>query len=130
MIYGPAATRSRPGPEIGAAHKVCFRRLLTDNAILVKMNQTATLSETLTPVELAHRAGNATVMSHRSGETEDATITSLAVPTNCGQIKTGSLSRSDRTAKYNPLIRIGSDCALRGEDDIGQSQRVREETAA
>jgi enolase len=76
------------------------------NAILVKVNQIGTLSETLEAVELAHRAGYRAVMSHRSGETEDSTISDLAVATNCGQIKTGSLSRSDRTAKYNQLIRI------------------------
>ena len=76
------------------------------NAILVKVNQIGTLTETLEAVELAHRAGWRTVMSHRSGETEDATIADLAVATNCGQIKTGSLARSDRTAKYNQLIRI------------------------
>ena len=76
------------------------------NAILVKVNQIGTLSETLETVEIAHRAGYAAVMSHRSGETEDATIADLAVATNCGQIKTGSLSRSDRLAKYNQLIRI------------------------
>jgi enolase len=76
------------------------------NAILVKVNQIGTLSETLAAVETAHKAGYAAVMSHRSGETEDATIADLAVATNCGQIKTGSLSRSDRTAKYNQLIRI------------------------
>ena len=76
------------------------------NAILVKVNQIGTLSETLQTVEIAHRAGYAAVMSHRSGETEDATIADLAVATNCGQIKTGSLSRSDRLAKYNQLIRI------------------------
>jgi enolase len=76
------------------------------NAILVKVNQIGTLSETLETVEIAHRAGYRAVMSHRSGETEDATIADLAVATNCGQIKTGSLSRSDRTAKYNQLIRI------------------------
>ena len=76
------------------------------NAILVKVNQIGTLSETLEAVEMAHRAGYACVMSHRSGETEDSTIADLAVATNCGQIKTGSLSRSDRTAKYNQLIRI------------------------
>ncbi len=79
------------------------------NAILVKVNQIGTLSETLEAVELAHRAGFAAVMSHRSGETEDATIADLAVATNCGQIKTGSLARSDRTAKYNQLIRIESE---------------------
>ncbi|WP_376091053.1 phosphopyruvate hydratase [Roseomonas sp. CCTCC AB2023176] len=76
------------------------------NAILVKVNQIGTLSETLEAVETAHRAGFKAVMSHRSGETEDATIADLAVATNCGQIKTGSLSRSDRLAKYNQLIRI------------------------
>jgi enolase len=76
------------------------------NAILVKVNQIGTLSETLEAVEMAHKAGYRTVMSHRSGETEDATIADLAVATNCGQIKTGSLSRSDRLAKYNQLIRI------------------------
>ena len=78
----------------------------TANAILVKVNQIGTLSETLDAVEVAHRAGYRAVMSHRSGETEDATIADLAVATNCGQIKTGSLSRSDRLAKYNRLIRI------------------------
>jgi enolase len=76
------------------------------NAILVKVNQIGTLSETLEAVDLAHRAGYRAVMSHRSGETEDATIADLAVATNCGQIKTGSLSRSDRLAKYNQLLRI------------------------
>jgi enolase len=76
------------------------------NALLVKVNQIGTLSETLEAVEIAQRAGWGTVFSHRSGETEDATIADLAVATNCGQIKTGSLSRSDRLAKYNQLIRI------------------------
>jgi enolase len=76
------------------------------NAILVKVNQIGTLSETLAAVDMAHRGGYAAVMSHRSGETEDVTIADLAVATNCGQIKTGSLARSDRTAKYNQLIRI------------------------
>lgn len=78
----------------------------TANSILVKVNQIGTLSETLEAVETAHRAGYTAVMSHRSGETEDHTIADLAVATNCGQIKTGSLSRSDRLAKYNRLIRI------------------------
>jgi enolase len=78
----------------------------TANSILVKVNQIGTLSETLEAVETAHRASYTAVMSHRSGETEDATIADLAVATNCGQIKTGSLSRSDRLAKYNQLIRI------------------------
>ncbi len=76
------------------------------NSILVKLNQIGTLTETLEAVEMAHRAGFTSVISHRSGETEDATIADLAVATNCGQIKTGSLSRSDRLAKYNQLIRI------------------------
>ncbi len=85
------------------------------NAILVKVNQIGSLTETLEAVETAHRAGYRAVMSHRSGETEDATIADLAVATNCGQIKTGSLSRSDRTAKYNQLIRI--------EQDLGAAAR-------
>ena len=76
------------------------------NSILIKVNQIGTLSETLDAVDIAHRAAYSAVMSHRSGETEDATIADLAVATNCGQIKTGSLSRSDRTAKYNQLLRI------------------------
>ena len=70
------------------------------------MNQIGTLSETMTAVDMAHRANYTSVMSHRSGETEDATIADLAVALNCGQIKTGSLARSDRLAKYNQLIRI------------------------
>ena len=76
------------------------------NSMLVKVNQIGTLTETLKAVDMAHRAGFTNVMSHRSGETEDATIADLAVATNCGQIKTGSLARSDRLAKYNQLIRI------------------------
>ena len=85
------------------------------NSVLIKVNQIGTLSETLEAVERAHRAGYTAVMSHRSGETEDATIADLAVATNCGQIKTGSLSRSDRLAKYNQLIRI--------EEILGDSGR-------
>ncbi len=85
------------------------------NAILVKVNQIGTLSETLEAVQMAQRAGYAAVMSHRSGETEDSTIADLAVATNCGQIKTGSLSRSDRLAKYNQLIRI--------EEELGPAAR-------
>ena len=85
------------------------------NAILVKVNQIGTLSETFEAVDMAHRAGFKAVMSHRSGETEDATIADLAVATNCGQIKTGSLSRSDRLAKYNQLIRI--------EERLGETAR-------
>jgi enolase len=87
----------------------------TANSILVKVNQIGTLTETLEAVETAHRAGYTAVMSHRSGETEDATIADLAVATNCGQIKTGSLSRSDRLAKYNQLIRI--------EQELGTAAR-------
>ncbi len=78
----------------------------TGNSILIKVNQIGTLTETMDAMEIAHRAGMTTVMSHRSGETEDSTIADLAVAANCGQIKTGSLSRSDRTAKYNQLMRI------------------------
>jgi enolase len=85
------------------------------NSVLIKVNQIGTLSETLEAVQRAHRAGYTAVMSHRSGETEDATIADLAVATNCGQIKTGSLSRSDRLAKYNQLIRI--------EEILGDSGR-------
>ena len=79
------------------------------NSVLIKVNQIGTLTETLAAVEMAHKAAYTTVMSHRSGETEDATIADLAVATNCGQIKTGSLARSDRTAKYNQLLRIEED---------------------
>ena len=79
------------------------------NSILVKVNQIGTLTETLAAVEMAHKAGYTAVLSHRSGETEDSTIADIAVATNCGQIKTGSLSRSDRLAKYNQLIRIEED---------------------
>jgi enolase len=85
------------------------------NAILVKVNQIGTLSETLDAVRMAQAAGYAAVMSHRSGETEDATIADLAVATNCGQIKTGSLARSDRVAKYNQLLRI--------EEELGSAAR-------
>ena len=85
------------------------------NSILIKVNQIGTLSETLAAVDMAHRAGYTAVMSHRSGETEDSTIADLAVATNCGQIKTGSLSRSDRLAKYNQLIRI--------EEELGDQAR-------
>ena len=90
------------------------------NSLLVKVNQIGTLSETLEAIRVAERAGYTAVMSHRSGETEDATIADLAVATNCGQIKTGSLARSDRLAKYNQLIRIeeelGSIAAYAGRD--------------
>jgi enolase len=83
------------------------------NALLVKVNQIGTLTETLQAVDMAHHAGYRAILSHRSGETEDTTIAHLAVATNCGQIKTGSLSRSDRLAKYNELIRI--------EEELGSS---------
>ena len=95
------------------------------NAILVKVNQIGTLSETLDAVELAHRSGYASVMSHRSGETEDTTIADIAVGTNCGQIKTGSLSRTDRLAKYNQLLRIeerlGTAARYAGREAIKQA---------
>jgi enolase len=100
FVTNPA--RLRQGIEDGLA-----------NALLVKVNQIGTLSETLEAVEMAHRAGYTSILSHRSGETEDTTIADLAVATNCGQIKTGSLSRSDRLAKYNQLIRI--------EESLGQT---------
>ncbi|MDB5364531.1 MAG: eno [Rhodospirillales bacterium] len=98
----------------------------TANAILVKVNQIGTLTETLDAVETAHRNGYRAVMSHRSGETEDATIADLAVATNCGQIKTGSLSRSDRLAKYNQLLRIeeglGPAAAYAGRNALKQAR--------
>ncbi len=87
----------------------------TANSILIKVNQIGSLTETLAAVDMAHRAGYTAVMSHRSGETEDSTIADLAVATNCGQIKTGSLARSDRLAKYNQLIRI--------EQELGDAAR-------
>ena len=85
------------------------------NSILIKVNQIGTLTETLAAIEMAHKAAYTAVMSHRSGETEDATIADLAVATNCGQIKTGSLARADRTAKYNQLMRI--------EEELGEQAR-------
>jgi len=97
------------GDDIFVTNPIRLRRGIkagVANSILVKVNQIGTLTETLEAVEIASRAGMTSVMSHRSGETEDNTIADLAVATNCGQIKTGSLSRSDRTAKYNQLIRI------------------------
>ncbi|MDF2981673.1 MAG: phosphopyruvate hydratase, partial [Devosia sp.] len=96
--------RLRSGIKMGVA-----------NSILVKVNQIGSLSETLDAVDTAHRAAYTSVMSHRSGETEDSTISDLAVACNCGQIKTGSLSRSDRLAKYNQLIRI--------EEQLGTSAK-------
>ncbi|MFC5385472.1 phosphopyruvate hydratase [Aquamicrobium segne] len=94
-LFVTNSARLRDGIRMGAA-----------NSILIKVNQIGTLTETLDAVETAHKAAYTAVMSHRSGETEDSTISDLAVATNCGQIKTGSLARSDRTAKYNQLIRI------------------------
>jgi len=87
------------------------------NSVLVKVNQIGTLTETLDTVEMATRHSYSSVMSHRSGETEDATIADLAVATNCGQIKTGAPARSDRVAKYNQLLRI--------EDRLGDAARFR-----
>ena len=96
------------------------------NSILIKVNQIGTLSETLNAVEMAHKAGYSAVMSHRSGETEDSTIADLAVATNCGQIKTGSMSRSDRIAKYNQLIRIeeelGTEAVFAGKSVLGRKR--------
>ncbi|MGA9603032.1 MAG: phosphopyruvate hydratase [Methyloceanibacter sp.] len=103
-IFVTNVTRLKQGIDQGIA-----------NAILVKVNQIGTLTETLDAVRMAQEAGYAAVMSHRSGETEDATIADLAVATNCGQIKTGSLARSDRVAKYNQLIRI--------EEELGPKAR-------
>jgi enolase len=94
-LFVTNTTRLHKGIKMGVA-----------NSILIKVNQIGTLTETMAAVEMGHRAGYTAVMSHRSGETEDSTIADLAVATNCGQIKTGSLSRSDRIAKYNQLIRI------------------------
>ena len=103
-LFVTNSKRLRKGIEMGVA-----------NSILVKVNQIGSLSETLDAVETAHKAAYTAVMSHRSGETEDATIADLAVATNCGQIKTGSLARSDRLAKYNQLIRI--------EEELGNQAR-------
>ncbi|URQ76024.1 MAG: phosphopyruvate hydratase [Candidatus Ochrobactrum gambitense] len=103
-LFVTNSARLRNGIRMGVA-----------NSILVKVNQIGSLSETLDAVETAHKAGYTAVMSHRSGETEDSTIADLAVATNCGQIKTGSLARSDRTAKYNQLIRI--------EEELGKQAR-------
>jgi enolase len=97
------------GDDLFVTNVVRLKRGISEgaaNSILIKVNQIGTLTETLAAVDMAHRAGYTAVMSHRSGETEDSTIADLAVATNCGQIKTGSLARSDRLAKYNQLIRI------------------------
>ncbi|MEU9456862.1 phosphopyruvate hydratase [Streptomyces sp. NPDC048277] len=106
------------GDDVFCTNETLLRAGIRDgiaNSILVKLNQIGTLTETLATVATAHRAGYTVVMSHRSGETEDTTIADLAVATGCGQIKTGSLSRADRTAKYNQLIRI--------EQDLGAQAR-------
>ena len=103
-LFVTNSARLRDGIKMGVA-----------NSILVKVNQIGSLTETLDAVETAHKARYTAVMSHRSGETEDSTIADLAVATNCGQIKTGSLARSDRTAKYNQLIRI--------EEELGSQAR-------
>jgi len=102
-LFVTNSARLRDGIKMGVA-----------NSILVKVNQIGTLTETLEAVEIAHKARYTAVMSHRSGETEDSTIADLAVATNCGQIKTGSLSRSDRLAKYNQLIRIEEELGVEG----------------
>ena len=110
-LFVTAVTRLKKGINEGVA-----------NSILIKVNQIGTLTETLAAVEMAHKAGYTAVMSHRSGETEDSTIADLAVATNCGQIKTGSLARSDRTAKYNQLLRIeeelGAQAKYAGRDAL------------
>ena len=93
----------------------------TANSILVKLNQIGTVTETLDAIEMAHRAGYTAVISHRSGETEDVTIADLAVATHAGQIKTGSLCRTDRVAKYNQLLRI--------EEELGAAARYAGRTA-
>jgi enolase len=106
------------GDDVFCTNETLLRAGIRDgiaNSILVKVNQIGTLTETLATVTAAHRAGYTVVMSHRSGETEDTTIADLAVATGCGQIKTGSLSRSDRTAKYNQLVRI--------EEELGDRAR-------
>ncbi|WP_242095619.1 MULTISPECIES: phosphopyruvate hydratase [unclassified Sphingomonas] len=106
------------GDDLFVTNPKRLKRGITEgiaNSLLVKVNQIGTLSETLEAVSMAQRAGYTAVMSHRSGETEDATIADLAVATNCGQIKTGSLARSDRLAKYNQLIRI--------EEELGDAAR-------
>jgi enolase len=103
------------GDDLFVTNTTRLKRGITEgiaNSILVKVNQIGSLSETLDAVEMAHKAGYTAVMSHRSGETEDSTIADLAVATNCGQIKTGSLARSDRTAKYNQLLRIEGELGL------------------
>ncbi|MFI6020324.1 phosphopyruvate hydratase [Streptomyces sp. NPDC051287] len=114
------------GDDVFCTNETLLRAGIRDgiaNSVLVKVNQIGTLTETLGAVAAAHRAGYTVVMSHRSGETEDTTIADLAVATGCGQIKTGSLSRSDRTAKYNQLVRIeeelGAQARYAGREALG-----------
>ncbi|MEV6115215.1 phosphopyruvate hydratase [Streptomyces sp. NPDC052109] len=114
------------GDDVFCTNETLLRAGIRDgiaNSILVKVNQIGTLTETLATVATAHRAGYTVVMSHRSGETEDTTIADLAVATGCGQIKTGSLSRADRTAKYNQLVRIeeelGAQARYAGREALG-----------
>jgi enolase len=114
------------GDDVFCTNETLLRAGIRDgiaNSILVKVNQIGTLTETLATVTTAHRAGYTVVMSHRSGETEDTTIADLAVATGCGQIKTGSLSRADRTAKYNQLVRIeeelGTQARYAGREALG-----------
>nr|WP_203614700.1 phosphopyruvate hydratase [Streptomyces sp. SID13726] len=114
------------GDDVFCTNETLLRAGIRDgiaNSVLVKVNQIGTLTETLATVSTAHRAGYTVVMSHRSGETEDTTIADLAVATGCGQIKTGSLSRADRTAKYNQLVRIeeelGSQARYAGREALG-----------
>ncbi|OIJ63657.1 phosphopyruvate hydratase [Streptomyces mangrovisoli] len=112
------------GDDVFCTNETLLRAGIRDgiaNSVLVKVNQIGTLTETLATVSTAHRAGYTVVMSHRSGETEDTTIADLAVATGCGQIKTGSLSRADRTAKYNQLVRI--------EQELGTQARYAGRTA-
>ena len=112
------------GDDVFCTDETLLRAGIRDgvaNSVLVKVNQIGTLTETLATVSTAHRAGYTVVMSHRSGETEDTTIADLAVATTCGQIKTGSLSRADRTAKYNQLVRI--------EEELGKQARYAGATA-
>ena len=118
------------GDDVFCTNETLLREGIRDgvaNSVLVKVNQIGTLTETLATVGTAHRAGYTVVMSHRSGETEDTTIADLAVATGCGQIKTGSLSRSDRTAKYNRLLRIeeelGAKAAYPGWNAFPRSRR-------
>jgi enolase len=115
------------GDDVFCTNEALLRDGIRDgvaNSILIKVNQIGTLTETLDTVATAHQAGYTVVMSHRSGETEDTTIADLSVATGCGQIKTGSLSRSDRTAKYNQLMRIeqelGTTARYAGSAHLGQ----------